>query len=77
MRAFPHLIAEVRGVGLMLGLRLKVSPQRMVTRLREGGLLTVASAGDNVIRLVPPLIIGEVHAEEALRIITTVCREWK
>lgn len=74
---FPHIIGEIRGVGLMLGIQVRVPPQEMVQRLRSEGLLTVASSADNVIRLVPPLIIGEVHVEEAIRIITKVCEEWK
>ncbi len=74
--AFPALLEEVRGVGLMLGLKVHVPPQEMVTRLRNNGLLTVASSADNVIRLVPPLIIGEVHVEEAAAIISRTCEEW-
>lgn len=76
-RKFPPLIEEVRGVGLMLGLKMKVPPRDMVARLRENGLLAVASSGDNVIRFVPPLIIGEAHVKEAATIITRTCEEWK
>jgi acetylornithine/N-succinyldiaminopimelate aminotransferase len=75
-QAFPAIIEEVRGVGLLLGIKVRVPPAQMVARLRGSGLLTVASSADSVIRLVPPLIIGEVHVEEAVRIITQVCREF-
>lgn len=74
-KAFPHIIEEARGVGLMLGLKLKVKNTDMVKQLRQNGLLTV-SAWDNVIRIVPPLIITEAHSEEAVNIIRTTCEAW-
>jgi acetylornithine/N-succinyldiaminopimelate aminotransferase len=73
---FPKLLAEVRGRGLMLGLKTTVPHIEMVARLREKRLLT-APAEDNVIRIVPPLIIEETHVREALAIIGQVCEEWK
>ncbi len=73
---FPAIIAEVRGMGLMLGIKTNVPPRDMVTRLRAGGLLAVASAADSVIRFVPPLTITRAHVEEAMRIITRTCEEW-
>ena len=73
---FPQLIEEVRGVGLMLGLKVKVPTRDMVSKLRAGGLLAVASSGDNVIRFVPPLVITPAHVEEAKTIITKICTEW-
>ena len=47
----------------------------IVARLREAGLLTVG-AGDNVVRLLPPLIIGESEVDEALDLMHKVAREW-
>jgi acetylornithine/N-succinyldiaminopimelate aminotransferase len=44
-------------------------------RLREAGLLTVA-AGENVLRILPPLTIDESHVEEALGILDQVCADW-
>lgn len=61
----PSVIAEVRGQGLMMGLRLKVPNTEFIERLRERGLLAVG-AGDNVVRLVPPLIITKEHVREAV-----------
>ena len=46
-----------------------------VNKLRDAGLLTVG-AGDNVVRLLPPLIIEESHVEEALSILDKVCGAW-
>ena len=64
----PEAVEEVRGLGLMLGMKLRPDARDMVERLRGHGLLTVA-AGDNVLRLVPPLIIEESHIDEAAAIL--------
>src|SRR6266567_3556391 len=55
---FPSVVAEVRGEGLLLGLRCVVPNSQLVEALRDEHLLAVA-AGENVVRLVPPLIVGE------------------
>jgi acetylornithine/N-succinyldiaminopimelate aminotransferase len=69
-RAHPRVYAELRGRGLMRGLKCAdgVSSADMVARLREAGLLTV-SAGENVIRLLPPLIVEDRHIDEAVAIL--------
>ena len=72
----PAVVEEVRGAGLMLGLKCAVPSADMVTRLREHGLLSVG-AGDNVVRLLPPLIIAERHVDEALDILARVCGGWR
>lgn len=61
---YPRIIAEVRGEGLMLGLKAVVPNTDLVDALRHEHMLAIA-AGDNVVRLLPPLIIGEVEAAEA------------
>ena len=58
-----HLFDSVRGVGLMLGIKMKSDSRAFVTYLRSRGLLTVA-AGDNVLRVLPPLTIEEEHIRE-------------
>jgi acetylornithine/N-succinyldiaminopimelate aminotransferase len=58
------LIEEVRGQGLMLGLKCKVPNQKLLEALRAEKLLTV-QAGDNVVRLLPPLIVGEAEIDLA------------
>jgi acetylornithine/N-succinyldiaminopimelate aminotransferase len=67
---FPHLYAEVRGTGLMLGLHLQpgVDKYALATRLRESGLL-VTPAVTEVLRIVPPLIIDETKIAKAMRIL--------
>ena len=52
------VIAEVRGEGLLIGLRMVPPAAEMVDELRNEEMITVA-AGDNVVRLLPPLIIDE------------------
>ena len=71
----PKVFAEVRGKGLLTGLKCVVPNTEIVDRLRKGGLLT-ASAGDNVVRLLPPLVIGESHIDEAVDIIEGTARQW-
>jgi acetylornithine/N-succinyldiaminopimelate aminotransferase len=58
-----HLFESVRGKGLMLGIKMKTDSRAFVNWLRGQGLLTVA-AGDNVMRILPPLIIDESHIRE-------------
>ncbi|HEX4762345.1 MAG TPA: aspartate aminotransferase family protein [Sphingomicrobium sp.] len=58
-----HLFESVRGVGLMLGVKMKTDSRAFVNYLRTKGLLTV-SAGENVVRVLPPLIIEEEHIRE-------------
>jgi len=61
----PAVIAELRGEGFLLGLRALVPAAELVDALRAEKLLTVA-AGENVVRLVPPLTVGEAEMTEAL-----------
>ncbi len=68
---FPSLIKEIRGKGLMIGLKLKPN---VVKKLLENKLLTIG-AGDNVLRLLPPLILEEKHIDEAIEIMTKTFAE--
>ncbi len=66
---FPNIIKEVRGKGLMVGLKIEPPVSDIVARLRDNNLL-VAASGDNVLRLLPPLIIKEGDIDEAINIIS-------
>jgi acetylornithine/N-succinyldiaminopimelate aminotransferase len=66
------VIAEVRGEGLLMGLRMVPPASAMVDELRNEKMITVA-AGDNVVRLLPPLIIGEAEVSEAVARIDRAC----
>jgi acetylornithine/N-succinyldiaminopimelate aminotransferase len=61
----PQVFEGVRGMGLMLGLKCRVPNTDVQAACMEAGLLTVA-AGDNVLRLVPPLIVSEAECDAAL-----------
>ncbi|MER2250791.1 aspartate aminotransferase family protein [Methylorubrum podarium] len=61
----PHVFAELRGQGLMRGLKLNL-PNTEFAAAARGRHLLVIPAGDNVIRLLPPLIVGEAEVDEAV-----------
>ncbi len=71
-----HLFESVRGIGLMLGVRMKTDSRAFVGHLREHGLLTVA-AGDNVLRVLPPLIIEEAHVTEFVERLSEAARQYE
>ena len=72
---YPAVIESVRGAGLMIGIKCVAPAGDIVTALRGNGLLTVPAA-DNVVRLLPPLIIDEKHVAEAVAAIDKTCREY-
>lgn len=68
----PAVIAEVRGEGLMIGLKLHPTNTDLVRAAEQEGLLLIA-AGDNVVRLLPPLVIGEDEVGEAIDRLDRAC----
>lgn len=73
MDRHPRVIAEVRGEGLLLGLRAQGPAADLVLALREEGLLA-PGAGDNVVRLLPPLVVSEEEVGIACDKIEAACR---
>jgi acetylornithine/N-succinyldiaminopimelate aminotransferase len=71
-----HLFESVRGTGLMLGIRMKSDSRAFVNYLRTRGLLTVA-AGDNVMRVLPPLIIEEEHIREFVDALSAAAADYE
>ena len=69
---FPAVVAEVRGEGLLVGLRAVVPSAELVDELRAEKMIT-AAAGDNVVRLLPPLIVSEEEIAEAVARIERAC----
>ncbi len=69
-KEFPQIIREVRGIGLMLGMQLnpEVEAKDLTMRCLEKGLL-VASAGNNVVRYLPPLIVTEKNVDMGMDIL--------
>jgi acetylornithine/N-succinyldiaminopimelate aminotransferase len=66
------VIAEVRGQGLMVGLKCQVENRTLIAALRERDMLTV-QASDNVVRLLPPLIVDEGEIDLACATIDAAC----
>ena len=62
---FPKLVSGVRGIGLMVGLEAIENNEILIKSLIKEKLLTV-KAGQNVIRMLPPLILEMKHVEEAI-----------
>jgi len=69
---YPSVVAQVRGEGLLLGLRAVVPSGDFVDALRAEKMITVA-AGDNVVRLLPPLVVSEEEIADAVRRIERAC----
>jgi acetylornithine/N-succinyldiaminopimelate aminotransferase len=72
------MFEDVRGVGLMLGVKLKdgFDARSFVGHLRDNhGLLTV-SAGQNVVRILPPLIIEESHISDCIERLSAGARSF-
>jgi acetylornithine/N-succinyldiaminopimelate aminotransferase len=69
---YPGVLAEVRGEGLLIGLKAVVPSGDLVTALRDEKLLTVG-AGDNVVRFLPPLIVTEAEIEESVSRLERAC----
>ena len=61
---YPDLFELVRGRGLMIGLKLRIEPRPFVAHLRDKHALLTVSAGDNTLRIVPPLVIEDSHIDE-------------
>jgi acetylornithine/N-succinyldiaminopimelate aminotransferase len=70
----PDVFEEVRGKGLMLGLKMKVPNGDYLAAMMKHGI-TGVGAGDNVIRLLPPLIIEESHVREAIEKLEAAARD--
>jgi acetylornithine/N-succinyldiaminopimelate aminotransferase len=63
---FPQYVMEMRGKGLLAGIKITPPVRDFVVRLRHDHHLLTQGAGDNVLRLLPPLIVTEADIEEAI-----------
>jgi acetylornithine/N-succinyldiaminopimelate aminotransferase len=72
----PDIIEEIRGDGLMMGIKTKVPNTDFVARAYDQHLLTIA-AGDNVVRLLPPLIVSDDDLGEAVAKLDRACQSFK
>ncbi|MDV7341598.1 aspartate aminotransferase family protein [Terasakiella sp. A23] len=71
---YPDVVTGVRGRGLMLALECKVTNMDLVGQCFNNGLLAIP-AGDNVMRMLPPLVVHEEHIEAAIAILKRSCSE--
>lgn len=72
----PDVIQEIRGVGYMVGVILKVDPLPVVAALREAGMLAAPASGVAV-RLLPPLNVSVAELAESVTLLAKVLRPWK
>lgn len=72
---YPKVFDSVRGSGMLLGVKCVVTAGDVVVKARAKGLL-VLTAGDNVLRILPPLVVGEAEVDEAVGILGKVASEW-
>lgn len=73
-KKYPKIIGEIRGVGLIKGLKMLVDNVEFMKKLMSYKMLTV-KAEENVIRLFPPLIVNNMELDEAINKIEKVCKE--
>jgi acetylornithine/N-succinyldiaminopimelate aminotransferase len=74
-KKYSNVIEQVRGMGLLRGIKLKVDTSKFLDHLFRNKMLAI-KAGDNVIRLLPPLIVEKKDIDEAIRIIAKTCSEF-
>ena len=69
---YPAVLSEVRGEGLLIGVKAVVPSGDLVNALRDQKLLTVG-AGDNVVRFLAPLIVTEAEIDESIEMLERAC----
>jgi len=73
---YPKIIKDVRGVGLLIGLKLFNNQAKFIKKLENNKLLTIKAA-ENVVRILPPLNVSKLEINLAIKIIRKVCKEFK
>ena len=73
---YPKIIEEVRGRGLLIGIKVFKDQTIFIKKLMNNKLLTIRAA-ENVIRILPPLNVKKEEIDKALKIINKVCSEFK
>ena len=73
---FPDIIKEVRGLGLLIGIKITPDQNLFVKKLLDKKLLTIRAA-ENVVRLLPPLNVKKENIDEAIVILRKVCKNFR
>ena len=73
---FPSIIKEVRGLGLLIGIKIVPDQNLFIKKLMDNRLLTIRAA-ENVVRLLPPLNVKKENIDEAIAILKKVCKNFK
>ena len=71
---YPNIIKSIRGRGFLIGIQLHTDQTIFIKRLMDNRLLTIRAA-ENVVRVLPPLNVKKNELDEALKIISKVCKE--
>ena len=75
-KEYPKIIKEVRGMGLLIGLKLLVDQTLFIKKLMDNRLLTIRAA-ENVVRILPPLTVKKKDIDLAVTILKKVCKTYK
>ncbi len=72
---YPNVINEIRGIGLLIGIKVNVDLGNFIKKLTNNKLLTIRAA-ENVVRILPPLNVKKREIDQALKILNKVCSEY-
>ena len=72
---YPKIIKEVRGKGLLIGIKLHKDQAKFIQKLMDNKLLTIRAA-ENVVRVLPPLNVKKDELNQAIKIIDKVCSDF-
>jgi len=72
---YPKIIKEIRGIGLLIGIQVRVDLGNFIDKLTQNKLLTIRAA-ENVVRILPPLNVKKKEIDIALKILNKVCSEY-
>jgi len=74
-KGYPKVINEIRGIGLLIGIKVNVDLGNFINKLTSNKLLTIRAA-ENVVRILPPLNVKKREIDQALKILNKVCSEY-
>tara|TARA_B100000963_G_scaffold260544_1_gene228796 strand:+ start:2240 stop:3403 length:1164 start_codon:yes stop_codon:yes gene_type:complete len=74
-KSYPDIINEIRGIGLLIGIKVNVDLGNFINKLTKNKLLTIRAA-ENVVRILPPLNVKRKEIDQALKILKKVCSEY-